>query len=377
MPALKGVAMSTFKCTLRSRSAAFLLVVVAVLGGCAGVPITQLQSYSDTYDEAKSAAALIYVDAAPALMIGATSSNVDFPASLGPATFDRDGCGAVVASIDSLRARCQAMITLKSYNQALLDIAAGKTSDDILAQVDRAFDSVSTLSALAQGGAAALAPVANALPALKAILGEALKLRDRAALRSALEQGAPQIRNLVQYLRGDVDLMYRLQRAYAVKRLNKLQSAIDADVSGAMRVIATSAPPKDPAAAASLKLLEQRFEDLFSTPEPSVGARLKGLRPDPSGKALDGPAVASVEAQLGVATGHVAEFKAAAAQFGKSADALAHYDALLAAVDKSLTELLVRSNQPFAAGGGADQLVQSIVTVRDKARDIKQLLASR
>lgn len=368
--------MTTFKC-IGHWFAPVLLLAAALLGGCAGVPMAPLHAYSDSFDQAKSAAALVYADAALPLRAGASISNVAYPVSLGSPKFDREGCGPLVASSESLRARCQAMIALKSYNQALLDIAAGKTADDILVQVEQAFNSVTTLGSLSAGGAAALAPLTAAAPALKAILGEALKLRDRAALRSTLERGAPKIRELIQALRDDVDLLYGVQRAYAVGRLDKIQSDIDRDLNVAKKLISNSAAPKDLAVAASQKLLEQRFEAMFDSPEPGGGERLKDIKPAPAGQALDGRAVATVEAQLGAASAHVSKFKEAAAQYNKSIEALSQYDGLLAALDKSLTALLMTSSRPFAAGEGTDQLFQSILIVRDKSRDIKQLFASR
>lgn len=368
--------MTTLWCT-RHSFASVWLVAAALLGGCAGVPVAQLQAYSDGYDQAKSAAALVYADAAPAMSAAPSSAGSSFPVSLGPPKFDREGCGPMVASSESLRARCQAMVALKAYNQALLDIAAGKTADDILAQVDLAFGSLTTLGSLSAGATAALGPLTAAAPALRAILGEALKLRDRAALRSTLERGAPSVREMIQALRNDVDLLYGVHRAYAVKRLGTIQNAIDRDLNVAKRRIAVSAAPKDQAVAASLRLLEQRFDGMFQSAEPSGGERLKDIGPASAGQALDGASVALVEAQLLAASAHVSEFKAVVAGYNKSVEALGHYDGLLAAVDRSLTELLAASSQPFAPGGGTAQLAQSILIVRDKARDIKQLFASR
>ena len=338
----------------------------------------ELHAYSSAYDEANAAAARVDADAAPALLKGGLST-AQFPASLGPGTFYWDGCGAIVASIDELRARCQAMVALKAYNQALLDIAAGKASDDILAQVDQAFRSVSSLAAIVPGSGAAAAvmgPAAAIFPALKGILGEALKLRDRVALRNTLMQGAPHIRTMIQSLRDDVDRLYVVQREYAAGKLEEIKSAIDRNLSPAFRAVAAHSPPTDPAVASSLGLLEQRFEEMFGAPEPSTSQRLKGIKPG-TGKSLDGPSVALIESQLRAVAGNIKDFKTVATQFGRSSEALKRYDELLAAVDKSLTELLTASNQVFAQGGGTDQLVQSIVTIRDHARDIKQLLAAR
>ena len=355
-------------------------LILLLLGGCAGVPTAQLQAYTNAYDEAKAAASLIYADAAPAILKGAPT-DLQFPVSLGPAAFDRDGCGPVVASIDSLRARCQAMVALKAYNQALADIAAGKTTEDILAEVDEAFRSVSSLAAIVPGSAVAavMGPAAAIFPALRGILGEALKLRDRVALRDALIQGAPHIRVMIQSLRDDVDRLYVIQREYAAGKLQRTKNAIDENLTPAFRAVAAHSPPTDPAVASSLGLLEQRFDEMFSAPEPGTSFRLKGIKPvaPAAGKPLDGPAVALIDTQLRAVAANIAEFRAVAAQFSRSSEALASYDSLLAAVDRSLTELLTASNRIFAPGGGTDQLVQSIVTIRDHARDIKHLLAAR
>src|SRR4030095_3227616 len=186
-----------------------------------------------------------------------------FPASLGPASFDRDRCGPIVASIDSLRARCKAMIAVKAYNEALLGIAAGKTTDDILAQVDQAFRSVSTLADLVPPPAAAAAvmgPAAAIFPALRGILGEALKARDRIALRDVLMQGAPHIRTMIDALRGDADRLYVVQRAFAEVKLQDIKSSIDRNLTPALRTVANHSPPTEPAVASTLVLLEQRFD---------------------------------------------------------------------------------------------------------------------
>jgi hypothetical protein len=351
-----------------------------LLGGCASVPIAQLQAYSNAYDEAKSAAMLVYGDAAPALVAGGLQ-RAPFAASLGPDVIDRDDCGAVIASIAELRARCQAMAALKGYNQALLDLAAGKGTDDILRQVDIAFNSVSSLAAIVPGtpAAAALGTATAILPALKGILGQALKLRERAALREALAQGEPYVRALIQSLRDDVERLYAVQRAYAVGRLDAIKNDMDRSLSPAFRTVSDRAPPVDPAVSSSLGLLAQRFEDIFSDPEPRPGARLKLLKPSnaANSKPLDASAIASIDGQLRAATVSVGDFRAAALQFNKSAEALIAYDRLLAAVDRSLTDLLAASTNPFSPGGGADQLLQSVVTVRDDAKEIKQLLAAR
>ncbi|RZL92398.1 MAG: hypothetical protein EOP82_10220 [Variovorax sp.] len=227
--------------------------------------------------------------------------------------------------------------------------------------------------------AAALGPAAAIFPALKGILGEALRLRDRAALQSALMQATPQIRILIQSLRDDVDRLYAVRRAYAELELTGIKNAIDRNLTPAFRMRARHAQPTDAVVVSTLGLLEQRFNDVFNAPEPSPGSRLSSISPATTAgdTPLDGSGVELIDRQLRAANANVVEFKAAVVQFNRSVDALARYDSLLAAVDDAFTKLVSASNNPFATGGGTEQLIHSLVTIRDQARDIKQLLAAR
>src|SRR4029453_745163 len=109
----KGACSASRFCHSTARYLHIVGLMLLLLGGCAGVPTAQLQAYSDAYDEARTAASLVYADAAPALL-KAEPGDLQFPASLGPASFDRDRCGPIVASIDSLRARSKALTAVRA-----------------------------------------------------------------------------------------------------------------------------------------------------------------------------------------------------------------------------------------------------------------------
>ncbi|HIV72718.1 MAG TPA: hypothetical protein H9903_17410 [Candidatus Aquabacterium excrementipullorum] len=356
-------------------------MVVLALAGCAGVPKAQLQAYSSAYDELQSAAALVYADAAPALSAGNPANAPQFPDTLGSPTFDRHGCGAVVASIDSLRARCHALVAAKAYNQALLDLSAGGRVDDALSLVDSALASLTTLGGLlpVPGAAPAIATLNAVAEPLKAILGEALKARDRAALLDALLRGEPQLRALMAALRSDVDSLYAVQRTFAEQGLQKNKNDIDRDLNAAFSQVANHAAPKDPAVAASLALLQDKFESTFSASEPRPGHRLKevGFSGTAAAAPFDQASLVFVERQLLAAAEDVARFKATGARYQASAQALEKFDALIAAWGKSLTDVISASRQPFSQGGGVEQALLSLTAVRDQARDIKRILEAR
>ena len=375
-------------CSLVRHAAAVVsaLALVLLLSACAGVPAERLQTYSSAFDEAKSAAALVYAGAAPALLapagapLGAqTKDRLSFPVSLGSAIFDREGCGAAVASSESLRARCLAMDALKAYNQALLDIATGKSSQSALDQVDRALRSVSSLAAIS--GSAEVAEVLSAavpvVPVLQGILGEALKARDRVALWNELVKGAPQVQALLDALRKDVVRLYAIRRKYAILQLNGIVNSIDEALEPVSDALLAHSPPHDAAVVSALRLLDQRFESIFSSPEPDPGTRL-GSMPDagPGSRALDAASVAVIDRQLLVVEAQVSKFKSVSLDFMKYAQALDHYDNLLANVQAAFAQLLTASNNPFSAGGGTEQLLESLMAVRAGAQQIRQLLVA-
>jgi len=360
---------------------ALVIASLSFLPACTSVPTAQLQGYSDAFDEAEAAAVMVYADAAPALRSGnPAASPVRYPVSLGPEQFDRGACGEIMPPIPELTVRCKAMETLQGYNQALLDIASGKSTNEILRQIDSAFASVSVLGAIPSATVqATLGTATAALPLIKGLLGEALKLRDRALLKEKLSEGAPQIRELLAALHKDVRLLYAVHRTYAEGQLDEAKSRIDRSLSRAFRTVADHAAPTDPAAVSSLRLLSQRFDEVFSAQEPKPGERLQAIKASAvaGSKPLDGVAVASVEAQLNAASGSVVEFNAIATRYRKSVEALRRYDDLLNAVDKALADLIAASNNPFAPAAGTEQLLGSIIAIRDYSRDIRSLLSTQ
>ena len=211
------------------------LLVSLILGGCAGVPKPQLQAYATAFDEVKSSATLVYENAAPALAQarGTSVTAIPFPVTLGPGSFDREGCGRLIASDVDLRTRCQALLAIKGYNQALLDIISGKSQEQTKSLIANAMKSAQTVLDLVPASVAVGLPVAAigaALGPIQIILGEALKAQDREALLAILLKGAPQVQTAIEALRKDVNGLYELQRAFAAQQLVGISSGINAQL---------------------------------------------------------------------------------------------------------------------------------------------------
>lgn len=366
------------------------LSVSLILGGCAGVPKPQLQAYATAFDEVKASATLVYEDAAPALAQarGTSPSTLEFPVTLGPESFDRESCGRLIASDVDLRTRCQALLAIKGYNQALLDISSGKSQEQTKSLIANAMKSAQTALALVPASVALpIAAIGAALGPLQLILGEALKAQDREALLAILLKGEPQVQAAIEALRKDVDALYRLQRAYAAQQLVSIKEGMDSELQLIVRRVQGAAPPTEPLAISLYGALSEKFERVFSTPEPNVRIeyRIKNLRFNAKAPAasvvpvspvvvLDATAIQLMNGQLSNAAEHVTSFKAVGIRYKASVQALAGFDALLTSWDQSFKALVTASQQVFATGGGTEQALQSLAVLKDQARAIRDVL---
>ncbi|WP_310386897.1 hypothetical protein [Roseateles sp.] len=360
--------------------------VALLLSGCAGVPKPQLQGYATTYDEVKAAATAVYEDAAPALdgARGITPTSLAFPVTLGPGSFDREGCGRLIASDVDLHIRCQALFALKNYNQALLDLSSGKTLSEPMALIDNVGKSLDTILTLAPASVAAALPVAAitaAIPALKAVAGEALKAQDRAALLAKLLEGEPAIRAFIGALRTDINNLYVLHRTFASNQLVELTRSINKQLGLIGRSVGGFSPPTDPAVESLYLALGEKFERVFSSPEPEIKSvfRVKNLvfKAPGSAPALDTESVRLMEVTLSSMAENVTRFKAVGTRYQVSVAALTRFDEMLTTLEKSFNALIKASQQVFATGGGTEQALQSLAVLKDQAREIRRLLDTK
>lgn len=371
---------------------AVALSVSLTLGGCAGVPKPQLQAYATAFDEVKAAATLVYEDSVPALTQarGTSATTLEFPVTLGPGSFDREGCGRLVASDVDLRIRCQALLAVKGYNQALLDISSGKTQEQTKSLLTNAMKSAQTVINLVHASVAVELPVAAigaTIGPIQIIVGEALKAQDREALLGILLKGEPQVQAAIEALRKDVNGLYGLQRAYAAQQLVRISNVMNSKLQLIVRRVQGAAPPTDPLAITLYGVLSERFERIFSTPEPSVHDeyRIKNLRfnsqapaaPIVAAPVLDAAAIQIMDGQLSNAAEYVTSFKAVGARYQASVKALAGFDALLTSWDQSFKLLVTASQHVFATGGGTEQVLQSLALMRDQARAIHEILDNK
>ncbi|UUZ77415.1 hypothetical protein LP414_09420 [Polaromonas sp. P1(28)-13] len=352
---------------------AVAIVASALITACAGVPNAQLSAYATAFDEVKSAGLAVYEESARKATV--VQANYAFPLTLGAPILDRQGCGALIVAIGDYRARCELLSAIQSYNQALLDLAAGLATEDALKKIDGATSSLNALAGLIPTVNAAFGSLVAILGPAKAALEAALKAQDRQRLAQQLLVAAPLMQQAIDFLREDASRLYQLEYLYANSRLVKIEGQISQNLTSAFKEITTHSPPKDPNVAGELVLQQTRFEQIFSSPEPAFNQRLKDAAFSPSGASpFDAANVQRLGRQLQAASSALDGFRAEGLAFRRSAQAIGQFDLALLAWSKAHADLVSALNQPFIAGGGTEQAIVSLIRLRDQAKLTKQLL---
>jgi hypothetical protein len=393
---------STSRQVSRSVDASTFWLLLLLLSACAGVPKEDLRSYADAYDKAQSSGILIYKAFLPVALAhpgatvsgesggsgaGATpppsvASNSFLPTALGPRTWvsSTGSCDEFAVSPD-LMARCQALGAITEYNQVLLRLDSGENAQALQGRLQTILsfvDSVASLAAVTPGAPFLLASKALVGP-LSGIIGQALTIQDRQALLAKLREGAPTVAELIALLRKDVGVMYTAQWDRYASLLDAQDIAITTSANTALRVAASHQAP----AGLELTSASQDLEQRYGTALMSLGSSAPQLPKIESTFATSGGAPFTL-VELGKIAEGVKGVEFAAKQeleiqqnWHAYVEALKAYDAMLAAVQDSLTTLVARSNDPLAPEGGTAQLIQSATVIRDKAQQIEQLIGAK
>ena len=210
----------------------FALSLLLLLGACTSIPVKEFGGYRDAVTKARTAAENILTDYAAALAQKQAldkKQNQQPVEPSRPAMFDpstTDGTSAV----DQIAVRFQAWEVIGKYNDALTNLAEGKSAEQVGAAVDGLVHSLSQsplteLSAISSQITPFLGP-------LKTLLAEA----DQEALREryfeALKAGLPLIKDdFIGLLKKDTKIMFEVR--YGLNNL-EYQGIVD-KVSDAKR----------------------------------------------------------------------------------------------------------------------------------------------
>jgi hypothetical protein len=215
-------------------------------------------------------------------------------------------------------------------------------------------------------------------PQIRAILGQALKLRDQAKLKTKLKEGAPLIQDLIKALQTDVFEIYNVQRAYYQFRLEKIQNEIDAHVGEAKKIAFSFTAPTDASMIVLRSTLDAQFDALFNQPEPIFGKELLSEVNGPVGNPpFSAETAVNIGKSLDAIEVEVRRFQEVVTKWNEFLSALRSYDQLLESVNTAFNTLLTMSSDPFAPGGEVQQFIDATLIVREQALEIKKQLATQ
>jgi hypothetical protein len=264
-----------------------------------------------------------------------------------------------------------------NYNSAMMSLAQGASEPMALGQLDQAFNSAKTLANMAPipEVTAIFATAETIFPQIRAILAQALKLRDQARLKAKLKEGAPLIQKLIEALQADVSGIYNVQRAYYQVRLENIQNQIDSHTGEAKKIAFSFIVPTDSSIIALRSALDARFDALFNQPEPTFGKeRLSEVNGPAGSPPFSAETAVNIGKSLDAAEVEVRRFQEVVAKWNEFLSALRSYDQLLESVDAAFNSLLTMSSNPFAPGGGVQQFIDATLIVREQAFEIKKQL---
>ena len=377
-------------------AATWSILLLLLVAACAGVPSEDLRSYADAYDKAQSSGLLIYKAFLPVVQehqatsisddTGSSAAGTPPPsvasksylaAALGPHVWvSNTGSCDEFAVFPDLMARCQALGAITEYNQVLLRLDSGESAQAVQTRLQTIQQYVGGLASLT--GATLGAPFLVASKALIGIIGQALTIKDRQALLSKLNEGAPTAAKLITLLQKDIGVMYTAQWDYYARLLDEQDIAITNNANRALRIVASHKSPEGLELKSAMQDLEQRYNAALV----SLGSSAPQLPKieNTFGTSGGGPFTL---VELNQIAEDVKGMESATKQFPELQKnwrtyvaALRAYDAMLVAVQNSLTTLVTRSNDPLAPGGGTALLIQSATMIRDHAQQIERLIGS-
>jgi hypothetical protein len=172
--------------------------------------------------------------------------------------------------------------------------------------------------------------------------------------------------------------MYTAQWDYHARLLAQQVGDIDKNARPALRIAESHKAPEEPELKSAIQDLEQRYNAALASL--GSGVPLPTKIEDTFGKKGSAPftlvelnqIVGDVKGMESAAKGYLEIQKG----WQSYVAALKAYNAMLAAVQNSLTTLVARSNDPLAPGGGTEQLIQNATAIRDQAQQIDHLIGS-
>ncbi len=194
-----------------------VVVCLAILAGCAGVPIEALRAYSEAFQQAKDAGDLLLDEISPIISSKGTTarqncgtSPLGYPQCFDPAVALSEE-GRRVNEDPSIVARRDALAAVVRYNSMLVDLAEGKPATDFGNRVDeliKLVNAVATLGVVPSGGLSTLIPPSATFA--KDMYSRLSAARANAVVRDAILNSKPDVQELLLALMEDTPRIYKV-----------------------------------------------------------------------------------------------------------------------------------------------------------------------
>jgi hypothetical protein len=386
-----------------SRFRHFVAVVVApmLVAACSGVPQEQVQLYTQAFTEAEAAGNLVYDQISPivarqpatndALIVAPAAGPASGSAQAGSLTdnqretadpcaadlgpqpfepcFDPDTIteGAVPGEPAEVKARRRAMATIALYNDLLLRLNSGATSNELGAEVRELSSNLGGFLQFVNAAAGPIAGLAGDALARLAALQETVRA-DR-ELRRTLVEGEPVIQELIAALIHETPNLYVIKLRATRLELDPLRTQINETRTEIRALVRQHAAPDD----RRLVELSGRLDQALS----KIGIEPMAL-PPLAGQQAGQPFNAQVDQQLTRKVERVeqltGEYMEKAATLHPFHAALGAYVAMLNDTSSALADLAETAATPRMIAIDAGELARQVADIRNNAGEIQRLL---
>ena len=323
------------------------LLILAVVCGCAHVPVRETAQYADAFHDVAAVTNDLLSDYAAATdSVAARASAASNRPAVYPIQFDPAAALSADTPDPAVLGFQRALGAIEEYNAALLDLAQGGGDERFAAHAQRASK---LIEALGIGTSPAGVPATELVRELLSLLAQA---HTRKQFTDALERGRPVLDKLLQGFIDATPDFYRVRVGIVGAAITEIEFKQETVLDELDRIAQDYAPP---AAGSNLALCRAQIESEVAALRLAVSPDAV-VRPLPTGpRPFDSAAQDRLEEQVRVLRGLCTDRKALAAGLASYHQHLSEYVRLLNEARGYFDALLRAAGK----GGGADLAVHT------------------
>lgn len=359
------------------RNLAFFLTATAFafVSGCAQIPVTQLSSYTQAFSQAQSASEQILLDydqtlkeARAFLRARQAPAAADAPAAPYPLTWAEASNNASTRVPDDIEVRRLAFKVVADYNAVLVQLAEGKSVQEVKVGATGLLASADKFLIVAKGAGI---PGLSSITSIVATLSELFeKARLREEFVQAAQKGAPVVQRILDALIADIGSHYDARAALLNRERVRTVAAMRSAAESVQKIAA-----QNNVAAAELDRLEKTVNEKLAAARdeiPVLPVKIGGGGP---AAAIYSPVaqaqVRDEENTLDRLSKTYADNVGAMKSLGGALD---QYRKLLQTTQASLKAMVKSLSEPVDLAANADEILSIVFALR---RDLGELHAAR